>query len=274
MEEKLEASIQGEGCYVYGIAAGGIEVRLGPIGIEDSEVYTIPYQDIIAIVHNCPSEPYQSSDDKTVMNWVRTHQSVLDVARGRFGVVIPLGFDTILRTEDDGGSLEEVVKDWLKNDYERLHTLLVRIKGKDEYAVHVSYDSSVIAKQVSEQGEEVRKIKQEMAAKSPGMAYFYRQKLEKAVRAEIEKLADRWFHDFYGGVKQHADDIVVEKTKKLDRGRVMLLNLSCLVAEEKVNSLGQVLEEINNMDGFSVHFSGPWPPYSFVAKPVVAVKEE
>jgi hypothetical protein len=55
---------------------------------------------------------------------------------------------------------------------------------------------------------------------------------------------------------------------------VMLLNLSCLVAREKVDSLGKELEEINNMDGFSVHFSGPWPPYSFVAKPVVTVKGE
>jgi nicotinamide mononucleotide adenylyltransferase len=275
LPSKPEANIQGEGRYVYGVAVGDTEVRLGPIGIDDSEVYSIPYQDIVAIVHNCLSEPYQSSDDKTVMNWVRIHQSVLDVAKGQFSVVIPLGFDTILRSSrDDGASPEEVVRDWLKNDYERLHTLLGRIKGRDEYGVQVSYDSSMITRQVSEQSEEVRKIKEEMAAKSPGMAYFYRQKLEKAVRTEIEKLADSWFSDFYGRVKHHADDIVVEKTRKSDKERVMLLNLSCLVAKEKVDSLGQVLEEINNIDGFSVHFSGPWPPYSFVAKPFVAVKEE
>jgi len=54
----------------------------------------------------------------------------------------------------------------------------------------------------------------------------------------------------------------------------MLLNLSCLVAREKVDSLGTELEEINNMDGFSVHFSGPWPPYSFVAKPIVTAQGE
>ncbi|MFC1937288.1 GvpL/GvpF family gas vesicle protein [Chloroflexota bacterium] len=274
LPSKPEANIQSEGRYVYGVATGSKEVRLGSIGIDDGEVYTIPYQDIVAIVHNCPSEPYQSCDDETVRNWVGIHQSVLDVAKGRFGVVIPLGFDTILRTEDDGASPEEVMRDWLRNDYERLHTLLGRIKGKDEYGVQVSYDSSMITKQVSEQSEEIRIIKEEMTTKSPGMAYFYRQKLEKAVKAEIEKLAERWFNDFYGKVRQHADDIVVEKTKKSDKEKVMLLNFSCLVAKEKVDSLGQVLEEINNMDGFSVHFSGPWPPYNFVAKPVVVVKEE
>ena len=271
---KPEVNIQREGRYVYGVAAGDTEVRLGPIGINASDVYTIPYQDIIAITHNCPNEPYRSSDDETVRNWVRTHQSVLDVAKGQFGAVIPLSFDTILQTKDDCASPEDVVRDWLKNDYERLQTLLVRIKDKDEYGVQVSYDSSMITRQVSEQSEEIRKIKEEIAAKSPGMAYFYRQKLEKMVSVEMEKLADRWFNDLYGKVRQHADDIIVEKTRKLNKDKVMLLNLSCLVTKEKVDSLGQVLERIHNMDGFSVHFSGPWPPYSFVAKPVVAVKEE
>jgi hypothetical protein len=46
------------------------------------------------------------------------------------------------------------------------------------------------------------------------------------------------------------------------------------VARQKVDSLGEELEKINNMDGFSVHFSGPWPPYSFVAKAVVPIKGE
>jgi len=60
----------------------------------------------------------------------------------------------------------------------------------------------------------------------------------------------------------------VEKTKKVDKDRMMLLNLSCLVAKEKIDSLGEELEKINNMEGFSIRFTGPWPPYSFVAKPV------
>jgi len=33
------------------------------------------------------------------------------------------------------------------------------------------------------------------------------------------------------------------------------------------------LEEINNMEGFSVRFSGPWPPYSFVAKPTMTIPD-
>ncbi|MBU2536495.1 MAG: GvpL/GvpF family gas vesicle protein [Chloroflexi bacterium] len=266
--------VQNKGRYVYGVSAGDKEVRLGAIGIDGSEVYTIPYGDISAIVHDCSTKPYQSTDDEMVRNWVRTHQSVLDATGEQLGVVIPLGFDTILQPRDDATSPDQVVRDWLKLDYARLREVMRKIEGKNEYAVQVSYEPGLIVKQISEQSEEIGKIKEEMATKSPGMTYMYKQKLERAVKAETEQLADEWFNDFYGRIKKHTDDIVVEKTKKLNTGKVMLLNLSCLVSREKVDSLGKELGKINNMDGFSVHFSGPWPPYSFVAKPVVTVKGE
>jgi hypothetical protein len=272
--EEPRATTRGKGRYVYGIAAGGRAVRLGTIGIEGSKVYTIPYKHLCAIIHNCPTEPYKSSDDEIVKSWVRAHQSVLNEAKERFGTVIPLRFDTILQPKDSVTSPDQMVKDWLKQDYEWLRQVCEKIKGKDEYVVQVWYEPKVMARQILEQSGEVKKIKEDIAAKSPGVAYMYKQKLEKTVKAEMERLADEWFKKFYDRVKRHCNDIVIEKTRKADRDSVMLLNFSCLVHEEKVDSLGRELEEINNMDGFSVHFSGPWPPYSFVAKPVVPVKGE
>ena len=272
--EEFAAMTQDKGRYVYGIAASKEAVRLGKIGIEGNEVYTIPYQDLCAIVHNCPAEPYQSKDEEIVKSWARAHQSVLDEAKERFSTIIPLGFDTILRPKDDATPPDQVVGDWLKEDYDRLRTLMEKIEGKDEYGVQVSYEPGVMGRQISEQSEEIKKIKEEMTTKSPGMAYMYRQKLEKAVKAEMERLADGWFKEFYGRIKQHTEDIVVEKTKKVDKDRMMLLNLSCLVAKEKVEGLGEELEKINGLEGFSVRFTGPWPPYSFMAKPVVPAEEE
>jgi hypothetical protein len=265
---------QEKGRYLYGVAASERAVRLGPIGIEACDVYTISYEDFCAIVHNCPTEPYQSMDEETVKRWIRTHQSVLDEAKERFGTVIPFGFDTILQSGDEATSPDEVVEGWLKGDYERLQTIMEKIKDRDEYGVQIFYGSGLIGRQIAEQSQEIQKLKEEIATKSAGMAYIYREKLEKVVKAEMEKLAGKWFKEFYSRIKQHTEDIVVEKTKKVDRDKVMLLNLSCLVAREKVDSLGEELEKINNIEGFSVHFSGPWPPYSFVAKPVVPVKEE
>ncbi len=266
--------MENRGRYIYGVAASGRAVSLGPIGIGGSEVYTIPCGGFCAIVHSCPAEPYQSGDEETVKKWVRMHQVVLDEAQRELGTIIPMGFDTILQSKDDAVSPDQVAKDWLKEDSERLQAIMEKIKGRDEYGVQIFYAPRVIAKQISEESQEIRKIKEEMAAKSPGTAYLYKQKVERAVKAEIERLANDWFKDFYARVKRHCDDIVVEKSRKADRNKVMLLSLSCLVAREKVDNLGEELEKINNIKGFSVHFSGPWPPYSFVAKPVALVKEE
>ena len=44
---------------------------------------------------------------------------------------------------------------------------------------------------------------------------------------------------------------------------LMLLNLSCLMGKGNP-TLGNVLEEIQETEGISVRFTGPWPPYSFV----------
>jgi len=266
--------MENRGRYIYGVAASGSTVSLGPIGIEGNDVFTIPHRDFCAIAHSCPAEPYQSGDEETVKKWVKTHQDVLDEAKKVLGTVIPMGFDSILQSKDDAVSPDQVVKDWLKEDSERLQAIMEKIKGRDEYGVQIFYAPGTIAKQISEESQEIRKIKEEMAGKSPGTAYLYKQKVERAVKAEIERLANDWFKDFYARVKRHCDDIVVEKTRKVDRNKVMLLNLSCLVAGERVDNLGEELEKINNIEGFSVHFSGPWPPYSFVAKPVVPVKEE
>jgi len=265
---------QEKGRYLYGVAASERATRLGPLGIEGRDVYTITYEDFCAIVHNCPNEPYQSNDEEIVKSWVSAHQGVLDEAKERFGVVIPFGFDTILQPGDEATSPDQVVKDWLKGDYERLRSIMKKIRDRDEYGVQIFYKSSLIGRQIAEQSKEIQKLKAEIAMKSPGMAYIYRQDLEKVAKAEMEKLADSWFKDCYGRIRPDCDDIVIEKTRKADGDRVMLLNLSCLVHKEKVDSLGRGLEEINNMDGFSVHFSGPWPPYSFVARAVVPVKGE
>jgi hypothetical protein len=205
---------------------------------------------------------------------VQTHQNVLDAAKEQFNIIIPMSFDTIIKMGEDGKSADQVVRDWLNKDFQRFHTIISQIEGRDEYAVQVSYFPSGISQYMMQPSEEVTRIKTEIARKSPGIAYIYKQKLEKTLKADMEKLADSWFKDFFSRISKHADNVIIEKNRKMDDQKVMLLNLSCLVSKDKVGSLGEELDKINNMEGFSVHFSGPWPPYSFVARPIIAINQE
>jgi hypothetical protein len=48
------------------------------------------------------------------------------------------------------------------------------------------------------------------------------------------------------------------------RDMKFLVSYSCLVREDKVERLGEILDEINSQEGFRVRFTGPWAPFSFV----------
>ena len=90
---------------------------------------------------------------------------------------------------------------------------------------------------------------------------MYKQKLENIVKGELGTLMDAYFKDFYEKIKGTSDEIKVEKVKKVDDGMVMMMNLSVLAKDEK--ALGSVLDEIECEEGITIHFNGPWQPYSF-----------
>jgi len=259
-----ETIVKTEGRYLYCVADAGESVSLGGIGIEGTEVYTMSYRDICAVVHNCPAEPYKSDDQEVVKVWVLTHQKVIDAAWEKWGTILPLGFDTIITATAESDA-EENTRNWLKEDYEGLKKKMEKVRGKAEYGVQVFWDPKVIAQSLTETTPEIKKLDEEMKSKSKGLAYMYRQKLENLLKGEMEAKADECFKDFYSRTKKHVDDIRVEKTKKADEGSQMIMNLSCLVYVDKYKELGEELDEINKMEGLSVRFTGPWPPYSFVS---------
>ncbi len=252
------------GRYIYCVVEGSEGVNLGRVGIEGNEVYTIPYKDLCAVVHSCPPSPYQSEDEEVVKNWVLAHQKVVDAALERFGTVVPIGFDTIIKG-DAGADPEENMKIWLKEDYENLKAKMDKVRDRAEYGVQVFWDAKVMAQKIVQENHEIKKLDQEIKSKPRGMAYMYRQKLGDILKKEVEKRADRYFKELYERIKPYVDDLKVEKTKKTeDENKQMLMNLSCLLPTYESKELGDELEKIDALEGFSVRYTGPWPPYSFV----------
>ncbi len=254
---------EGEGRYLYCIVECKEKMSLGKIGIDGNEVYTIPYKDLSAVVHNCPAEPYNSDEQEIMTSWVLTHQQVTDSAWKKFGTVLPFGFDTIIHQTEEIGPDENTQK-WMEDDYNNLKNKFEKIRGKAEYGIQVFWNPKVISKKIEQESQEIKDLQAEMNTKPKGIAYMYRQKLENLLKAEMEKEADKRFKDFYERIKRCVNDIKVEKTKKAEDEKQMLLNLTCLISDGESEILGDELEKINNIEGFTVRFTGPWPPYGFV----------
>jgi len=259
-----EPTVLTQGLYLYCIVNGGQEVNFGKIGIEENEVYMIPYEDIGVVVHTCLPKAYKSENAKTVTEWILAHQKVVEKAWKKFGTVLPLGFDTIVKSGESVSAEQNLMK-WLKENYENLKSKIKRVRGKVEVGIQIFWNPTIIAQDLAETNQEISKLKEEMEKKPPGMAYFYKQKMEQALRKALDEKADAFFKGFYGRIRRYADDIRVEKTKKVDKSKQMLINLSVLVHKDKIQPLGEELAKIKELKELDLRFTGPWPPYSFVA---------
>lgn len=258
------------GRYVYCIMPDTGKKRWGEIGLDGQAVYTISYQDISALVHDCPLEPYQG-DDETVKEWVWTHSQVVDAAWAEAGSILPMTFDCIIRPAE-GQMVEETVVAWLQAEYDGFKMKLEEFRGKVELGVQIFWLVDAISEKVMEANEEIRQLRQEMVGKPKGMAYFYQQKIEKALKRELEVMADEDYRRYYHWITPYAEDVHVNKAKRPAEGKQMLMNLSLLVGKDRVKELGGELEKIEGEEGLEVRFTGPWPPYSFVSR--VSIPEE
>lgn len=258
MNETQEST---EGRYLYCIASCGEVLTLGQVGIENAQVYTIPHDDIAAIAHVCPAKPYESKDEKRVKRWVFAHNYVIDQATKRFGTVLPFSFDVIAKGGDD------TVRNWLSENYQKFKNELERLKGKSEYTVQIFCDASLLARKIEESDPEIVKLAGDIKAAQKGKAHLLELKLEKMVREAVDAELRDHSKKFREQIEKHLEEAREEKTRFVPeqlKNKRLALGLSCLVREGDVEKLGEVLKHINERDGFSVRFTGPWAPFSFV----------
>ena len=252
-----------EGRYLYCIINCGEETDFGQMGIEDNFVHTVPFNDIGAVVHRCEAKPYKTEDKEKAGEWILTHQYVIDLATKECGTIIPLTFDTIFKGDD------ETVKQWLREEYRELKTLLEKLDEKAEYGVQVFVENDFVEK-APEQNEEIQRLKKEIENKPKGAAYLLRKKMERKLELERKALADKHARNLYNQIRKLVDDVKFDSIKREVpekwKGKQMILNLACLARKSNIQSLGNKLGEVNKRDGFAVRFTGPWPPYSFVGE--------
>jgi hypothetical protein len=249
------------GCYVYCIAPGSEELSLGAIGIDGDPVYTIMHNNLGALVHRCPPQPYQSDDSDVVAAWVLAHHRVVEAAWQRWGTVLPLTFNTIIAAGER--SAEENVVAWLEAECESLRSRLDAFTGKMEYGVQVFWDPTMVARKIAEASPEIAALEKEIQSKGRGVAYMYRQKLEAMLRKKLEVKVEEESRGLYTAIRRCVAGVHVEKTKAAQEGRQMIMNLSCLVSSENYRDLKGELEKVGSREGFFVRVAGPFPPYSF-----------
>ncbi|MBU1340497.1 MAG: GvpL/GvpF family gas vesicle protein [Proteobacteria bacterium] len=258
-----QSSPNGQGKYLYCIVKGNEDQKFDQIGIDGNRVYPLYHKDLAAIIHDCTAKPYTSNEEKTVAQWVMTHQKVIEKAWETYGVVVPASFDTII-IGDKKATDQENLKKWLEDHHDDLLAKMEKFSGKAEYGIKVFWNANQMGERISRENEQIRMINEECRSKSKGSAYMYRKKLENLLKKELENKAEYYFKEFYNKIKAHVDDIKIDKIKNKSSDQQMIMNLACLMPMANNPLLGDALEKIDQMESFSVQYTGPWPPYSFV----------
>lgn len=251
-----------EARYLYAVASTETREPLGDIGIEDKTVYTIPYKDIAAVVHCCQPKPYETEDRTLAEEWILEHSYVIDLAMKRFGTVLPFSFDVIVRGDDS------VVRDWLSKNHDSLFRDLSRVKDKAEYSIQIYYDYDDLAARVLSRNQELDDFKKKIEREPKGKAYLLRRNLDQRLKELASKEAIRLSNQFCSRIRPLVEELKLEdkRSRKPDKykDKELLASYSCLVRDEKVERLGEVLDQIQKHEGFAVRFTGPWAPFSFV----------
>ncbi len=245
-----------KGTYIYCLINNEIKISFGNIGIKDKEVYTIPFKDICAVVHRCEHPyPHESEDREDMVELVTSHQHIIDMATEKFGTVIPFNLNRIIE-----GKEEEVVE-WLKKGYTKIKNTLKEVKDKAEFEIQIFIDRDVLINRIKEGSEEFKRLKE--LKMGPGKTYVLGQRI---LREELEKKVDSFCKSFYAQISKCVDKLQIKKTEwTLMEEKQRIMNLSCLIKNDKVDELKAVLKKIDDLEGFHVCLSGPWQPYNFIS---------
>lgn len=263
-----EGSSSGRALYLYALGPAARAPRLDTPGVEGCPVRTVCVGRWFALVHECPSRPYASSDDHAALRWVLQHHAVVEAAMEAAGDIIPVTFNTIVGR--DGQDPYAALQAWVDASTERLAAVLTRIEGCREYGVQLLRHADRVRAALMERCDTLQAIHSRMQGATPALAYLLRQELEQELAKALEADAAGRVDQLVARLRSHAREVKEEKPRDLgqeaESEAEMVANLSCLVHRDRADAFLDALGSCEeDWPGYSVRVTGPWPPYSFVS---------
>lgn len=240
-----------EGKYVYCIIECDRPRDFGPLGIggRGDEVYTIHHGSLAAVVSDTPVQPYDPTRENAL-----AHERVNDTVMQEF-TVIPMSFGTVFVSEQN-------VVEFLKDTDEALHDVLQKMKDKIEFGLKVNWEPDTVMREVEEESEGIRRLKEEILSNRLASTYFARMQLGRLVEQAMSEKADGYVRAIY----DHLRDCAIASRHNKPIGDKMILNAAFLVERDKSSQFDQEVQELAQQYDGKLRFlyTGPWPPYNFV----------
>jgi hypothetical protein len=237
------------GKYVYCIIRSADPLRFGPIGFGNppANVSTVHFQDIAAVVSDAPVEVLDATREN-VLAHERVNEAVM-----KSQTVIPMSFGTVFKTPDD-------IVELLRSAYSAFLDVLVKMEGKVEFGLKVLWDRDAIVHQIEREDEDVRRLKNEIAAQK-GSTYFARVQYGRLVDTALQQRSEHAVADIFEALR----DVCVASRANKPIGDKMIMNAAFLVERDREAAFDRSVKALGaRHDHLTFRYTGPWPPYNFV----------
>ena len=243
------------GKYVYGIINTNKELFFGPFGITAREdVYTVPYQDISAIVSDSEIVDYTHMPKDALARLLIKHQKVIEKIMSFGHSIIPMRLGTFAVDEAE-------LKNILHKAYSLIDDIWPKICDKIEIDIVVLWgDFNSVLKEVSEE-KEIKEFKETLLANHEGISVDDQMKVGVMVKKALDKKRDDCVFQIQDALKTVSQNSKVHELMD-DK---MIMNTAFLINKIQHEDFDKIVEELNTKfnEGLNFRCVGPLPPYSF-----------
>jgi len=243
------------GIYIYGIIKTNDSREFGNIGIgeQTSNVLTLVFRDIGAVVSESPLTAYDSlAKEKTVRDLV-THQFVLEKVMASF-TVLPVKFGTMAETRDE-------VMQFLENGYALLSDELRKMEGKIELDVVAQWELPKVMAAIYRDSPHIQSKQREFALKGVKVAVEEKVTLGQLVAELLQTKKASSTQLILQTLKEEALDLCLHEVANDE----MILNAAFLLEKQREEPFNETVTLLDQKLENAVNFRvvGPLPAYSF-----------
>jgi hypothetical protein len=245
----VESAAASRGKYVYCIIESGDPLRFGPVGVgaDPSDVYTVHYKNLAAVVSDAPLEVLDSTREN-----VLAHERVNETVMHEH-TVIPMSFGTIFKTRED-------IVELLRSAAEAFGDVLNKMQNKLEFGLKVLWDRDQAVREVENDDEDISRLKKEISGQK-GPTYFARMQYGRLIDAALQSRSERYLAD----ILEQLRDVSVASRINKPIGDKMIMNAAFLIARDQEAAFDAKVKQIaTRFDKLTFKYTGPWPPYNFV----------
>jgi hypothetical protein len=230
--------------YVYGIVGSANEESFGCIGIDNSEVCVVRYEDIGTAVSDVPESFRVDIEEAGVHE--KALQKIMETH-----TVIPIGFGVVAKDETE-------IRDVLKRARKKFQHILKDIDHKIQINVKISWDKTILVS-ILEENEEIRTLSRETKENND---QSLRIELGRKVKSALDRKKNEYMEIIEVALKSLADRF--RESKILDQDTLM--SASFLVDKRREQEFNAKVEGLEREYKGKLEFKSisPLPPYKFI----------